>query len=77
MLKIPKYNFNKEYKNEFFGRISMKETANRMDMSNVYLSYLINNKYPFNEFTAKTLMEIVGFSKGDIKESFNKYFKEI
>ena len=77
MLKQPKYNFKTDRKEEFFARCSMKEIAERMEMTNVYLSYLVNNKYPFNEFTAKTLMDIVGFSKTEIKEKFNDFFVKI
>jgi len=66
MLREPKYKFNIEKKEEFFGRNKMVDVAEKMEMTNVYLSYLINNKFPFNEYVAKTLMLAVGFSKGDV-----------
>ena len=77
MLRRPKYKFNKELKKQFFERQSMKEIAKKLSMSNVYLSYLINGRFYFDEYTAKSLMEAVGFSKTIIKEDFNKYFKKI
>lgn len=77
-MRIPHYKFNTNKKDEFFRNYRIDKIANQVGITKNYMSIIINGKRSVNEYLAKDIMRVIGYSKSEIRNDFDKYFiKEV
>lgn len=77
MIIRTRYKFDTARKKEFFNGRLMKDVAKELNVSQRHLSFLIHNKFLFDEFVAREIMRKIGYSETYIFKHFNDYFTRV